>query len=93
MTNDELVDNIVGLMAYDMGCTDSGIHDEQLKEDCKRLVDERRKELTAVFTAYIHNWTDTRNGYDNGYCVSVWDIEDVAKFIAYLGDEFNWDCR
>ena len=34
MTNEELVDALDALMAYDLGATDSGIHDEGLRERC-----------------------------------------------------------
>lgn len=84
MTNDELLDNIIGFMAFDCGATDSGISDPILYERCKQLVDERRGELDSVFAAQVHAWTSPDSEYG---------IEDAARFIAYLGDNFNWDCR
>ena len=83
MTNDELLDNIIGFMAFDE-CQCSGISDPILYERCKQLVCERRLQLDPVFTAQVHSWTSPDSEYAIG---------DAAKFIAYLGDNFNWDCR
>lgn len=89
MTDEELLNSIVGIMAHDEGCVDSGIHDELLRDQCKQEIERRRSEdgdpLTKLFTAYVHKLTAPDSG---GYT-----IEDAAHFIAYLGDQFDWDCR
>ena len=89
MTNERLLENLLGFMAYDHGCLDSGIHDEVLKAKCKQLIDERRddEELIEAFRGYVR-WLLSPEGREQGY-----DLEDIYQFLTYLGDEFNWDVR
>ena len=89
MTDQELLDNIIGFMAYDEGGIDTGIHDEVLKGRCKQIVDERREDdaMAEVFRKYCR-WMLSAEGREEGF-----DLEDVYAFLTYLGDEFNWDVR
>jgi hypothetical protein len=86
MTDRELLNNIIGFWAYESGCTDSGMKNDTLKEECQRIVDSRRddKSLEKLFASYVHELTEPDSQYT---------LEDVARFIAYLADEFDWDCR
>lgn len=43
LTDNQLSAALIGIYAYDTGCTDSGIHDEFLRQTCR----ERLRELTT----------------------------------------------
>lgn len=83
MTRDELIDALVGLYAYDTGCTDSGIHDVVLKAKCvKELETLPLPELTIMIR---EQWL-TDEKLADGYT-----IEDVHLFITWLADEMDFD--
>jgi hypothetical protein len=73
----KLKDSLDGLFAYDMGCTDSGIHDESLREQVKghlaSLPDEEKKKLVDRIIE------------DFG-----WGQEDAREFFNWL--ENDMDC-
>lgn len=82
MSNEQLLDNILGFMAYDEGCIDSGIHDEILKQHCRELVAERGNALEPVFRGLVHDWSHPESAYG---------IDDIRAFFNYLRNEFGWD--
>lgn len=77
MSEDELFAAMDGLMAYDGGSTDSGIHDEILRQRVKNhllglSVDERRAVLSRFVRSYLtdemiaqgYGWEDARSAAD-----------------------------
>jgi hypothetical protein len=90
MSEQELFDAIDGLMAYDHGALDSGIHDErlrsQVREDLKTLAtaELRHCELysrsfNAVMARYMWQYFLNPAAVAKGY-----GVEDVKSFIEWL---------
>lgn len=73
----KLKDSLDGLFAYDKGATDSGIHDEELRQEVKRhlatLPDEEKKELADRIIEEFG-----------------WGSEDSEEFFEWL--EEDMDC-
>lgn len=84
MDEQDLHDALDGLMAYDLGATDSGIHDELLRKQVKRHLRGLNKN---DFRITISRWM---RGYlademlDQGY-----GIEDVRCAIDWLSDSMD----
>ena len=87
MTDEELINAIDGLMAYHYGCTYSGISSPMLKQRCIEEIGLRFEdpELNALFTRYIHEMTNPKEG--------KFTIDDVSRFISYLSNEMGWYCQ
>ena len=81
MTDKELTDAINGLIAYDMGCTDSGIHDERLKQRVIKELHSRGNSI-AFLTQHVIDMLTCDQGYT---------IEDVNELIKWLKKEMNYD--
>lgn len=83
MSDDELGDALEGLYAYDQGATDSGIHDEALREKCKAR-------LQTVEGLWLARWARdhflSERALDQGY-----RLEDVRGFIEWLSDRMDCD--
>lgn len=82
MTDAELWDALDGLCAYDVGCTDSGIHDEKLRAKCieelkiglkpNQMYSDR---VARLVRDNILSEESIKQGYG---------LEDVASFIEWL---------
>lgn len=68
---EELVDKIIGLYAYDQGATDSGIKDDDLKKELRKREDINALLLDCVLTL------DPDIGHT---------IEDVKEFVEWVED-------
>lgn len=88
MTDDELLDALLGLYAYDTGSLDSGIHDEALRA---RVVAELRRRLEdhphhllgcdPATTRLVRDGLISDERIAEGYC-----LEDLASFVTWLTD-------
>lgn len=82
MTDEELIDALDGLMAYDVGATDSGIHDEALRQRCK---DE-------IATRSLRRADDGTHRYDIEVVLAKYgaarlergSLADIKEFIEWL---------
>lgn len=79
----ELKDALDGLFAWDAGCSDSGIHDERLRQRVRdyvrTLAGPERRELLARIARDLYLSDDAlRQGYG---------LPDVEEFISWLGDQ------
>lgn len=86
MDFEEFRDALDGLIAYDTGCVDSGIHDERLRARVIELLngDDGMVWLTrAVRETYM-----TEEAIAQRY-----SIEDVASLIDWLADRMDFDIR
>jgi KaiC/GvpD/RAD55 family RecA-like ATPase len=75
-----LYESLDGLMAYDLGATDSGIHDEKLKEEVKEYLhalDEN--EFRVIITSFVREYFVSEKAVEKGY-----GIEDVKSFMEWL---------
>ena len=80
MTQEKLFDAIDGLSAYDSGCTDSGIHDELLRQRVKDCLNGfTEEEFSVTMSVYIREHFVSEEAIKQGY-----GIEDVAYFITWL---------
>lgn len=85
MTYEMLKDNLDGFFAYDTGCTDSGIKNDGLKEECRKYImsikpDERRHMLARMVVDLYLNEEAVKSGYG---------IEDAQKFISWLDEQMG----
>lgn len=83
MDEQELMDALDGLSAWDAGCVSSGIHDDELKERCKEYL----RSLSATDRRLIlgrigRNLYLTDQRLEQGY-----GLEDIAGFTRWLDDE------
>ena len=85
MDYETLRDSLDGLFAYDTGSTDSGIHDEALRERCKAhlqgLKDDDRRHLLGKMVAEM--WL-SEEALKKGY-----GPEDAKSFLTWLDDEMG----
>jgi hypothetical protein len=78
---------IDGLIAYDHGCTDSGIHDDDLKQAVKdylRALPHQAAEATLA--AHVRDHYLSSEAIQQGY-----GLEDVKQFINWMSQELHWD--
>lgn len=78
-----LTENLAKLYAYDTGCTDSGIKDEELRKiiiNCINNLDE--DEFRIFISTYVRDEFLTSEAIKLGY-----GLEDVKNFIVWL-DEY-----
>lgn len=76
MTDLELM---IGLLADDLGATDSGIHDEDAKANLFKNFSTEQK-IPKIITEYA-TWLLSEKGKALGYTLS-----DVKDFLDWLGD-------
>jgi hypothetical protein len=88
MTDEELGDALSGLYAYDTGCTDSGIHDERLRQQC---IEEMRSRTgpaeiapRLLLSRMIRDHYLTEEALARGY-----GIEDVMSFASWLDEHME----
>jgi len=90
MTDQELMDALSGLFAYDSGATDSGIHDEELRA---RVIEEIRSDAGqfSLFGDRVSRLARemflTDEAIDEGY-----GLEDVQLFANWL-DDYMWPAK
>lgn len=83
MTNEELRQALAGLFAYDIGCTDSGIHDKVLRASVKgvlAIIDP------GDFTRMVREMWFTEEKIAKGYTA-----KDAYEFMQWLNDEMDYD--
>lgn len=85
MTYAEVKDALDGLSAYDLGCSDSGIRDELLRERVKTYLralsdPDRRKLLGRIMRELFLTDEALAQGYGP---------EDAKEFGVWLDDEMN----
>lgn len=83
MDNEQLRDALDGLFAYDMGATDSGIHDVALKCAVKGVI---AIIPPADLTRMIRDMWMSEEAIAQGYTVA-----DAYEFMQWLGDEMDYD--
>lgn len=85
MNYEELKDALDGLIAYDEGATDSGIHDEGLRMRCQEYIQSlppaERRALVAKLT--IDMWLSEK-ALAAGY-----GPEDAKEFLVWMDEEMN----
>ena len=94
LTNEELADALDGLMAYDGGSIDSGIHDENLRARCiaqLKVMDEEKvytytTKADAFLAEFIRERCLSDEALRQGY-----GPEDAGQFLKWLGDEMDFD--
>lgn len=80
MDNKKLFDAIDGLMAYDLGAADSGIKDDDLKEEVRAYLHGSEHASEHLLT-FIHERLKTEHGHTLG---------DVVELLDWLRDEIQW---
>lgn len=82
---EDLVDGMMGIYAYDTGCVDSGIHDELLRERVKQefltSTEGERKLAVIVRENFL-----SEQALDYGFT-----LEDVKNFIEWLSEWMDFD--
>jgi hypothetical protein len=85
MQYDKLKDALDGLLAYHVGATDSGIHDERLRAEVQTYLSElpynARRRLLAAITKDLYL---SASALDNGYGPA-----DVREFLNWLEDDLD----
>ena len=85
MDYEKLKDSLDGLYAYDTGCTDSGIHDESLREECRKYIMARppkdRKILLGKMTTEMFL---SEKAVERGY-----GPEDAKHFLDWLDEQMG----
>jgi hypothetical protein len=82
MTDDEIIDAIDGLMAYDHGSTDSGIHDERLRARVIAWLHANPTDTERVLRRYVLELLAEGSPYG---------VEDVAGLFKWLADSMEYD--
>lgn len=83
MTDEELFDALDGLYAYDQGATDSGIHDERLRQRVSEYLDGlETRSLNETLRRYLLTMYLSDEAFDQGY-----GVEDVRNVLDWLYDE------
>lgn len=61
MTDDELIDALIGIYIYDTGCPGIGIHDELLRAECVAQLKTWPVDQASCYLALrYHVWSETR---------------------------------
>ena len=83
MTPEELGDAMDGLYAYDEGATDSGIHNEALRQ---RVITELQAMDSKWLSRWIRDAMLSEEALEQGY-----GIADVRSFLEWLRDRMDCD--
>jgi hypothetical protein len=94
VTEDELFDALDGLMAYDEGATDSGIHDEDLRERCKaelrRIRDTDGKTVVIRGETHVVGSSDAFDAmmhrFINRLFADGYGYSDVREFVEWMDE-------
>ena len=89
MTDAELRDALNGIYAYDTGSTDSGIHDEALRERCLEALREMPRRPGALaaqqfIARMVRDLYLSEEALAQGY-----GIEDADEFLHWLDDQLG----
>lgn len=89
MTEAELSDSLMGLFAYDLGCVDSGIKDENLRERVRlELFNDPTRSKSQIVSNRISRIVRdeflSEEAISDGY-----GLEDVAEFIEWLDERMG----
>ncbi len=88
MSDDDLLDALDGLFAYDTGAVDSGIHDESLRARCiaelRRRVETPPDHGRLWLSRLIRDMWLSEDALAQGS-----GIEDVVEFIRWLDDRMD----
>jgi hypothetical protein len=80
MEKARLSEALTGLMAYDLGATDSGIHDEELRADVKAYLGRlEENDLSRVLGEFVREQYLSDAALEEGY-----GLEEVREFIDWL---------
>ncbi len=80
MTRDEIMDALSGLHAYDVGCTDSGIHHPELRERVKaQLLAMPPTERRVILAGIGRDLYLTDAMIEKGY-----GLEDIRGFASWV---------
>lgn len=87
MDDKKLYEALDGLFACDMGATDSGICDANLKEEVIQYLKVLAEaELKTKISKFIQEHFLSNEASDSGY-----SDEDVSEFIEWLSEEMDVD--
>lgn len=85
MSDADLWDALSALHAYDMGATDSGIHDERLRERVKETLRQMDPTVRLAFLARgIRDHMLSEEALQQGYGVA-----DVEEFLEWVQSEMG----
>ncbi|MEK5115407.1 hypothetical protein [Bacillus sp. FSL R5-0677] len=85
MEQKQLFEALDGLFAFDNGCIDSGIRDEQLRfQVCNHLEALDENEFRVTLSTFVRQYFVSEERIEKGY-----GIEDVAKFIRWIDGYMN----
>jgi hypothetical protein len=98
VTDDELREALDGLSAYDLGCVDSGIHDEALRQRCiyelrhRRHAASENAEAEAAHRAWeAHTLRDM--WLSDEAVAAGYGVEELLQFIDWLGERMEYPLR
>lgn len=87
MTDDEVLDALDGLMAYDQGATDSGIHDEALRGRVSEALEaDDGAAGMRLLTRFVRERLLSDDAMAQGY-----GLEDVRALFEWLSDRMDYD--
>ena len=76
----KLYDALDGLFAYDIGCTDSGIKDENLRREVANYLGALNdKQFRLIISEFIREYYLSTAALAQGY-----GVEDVVEFIKWM---------
>jgi len=85
MDEKQLTNAMFDIMAYDTGCTDSGIHDERLREEIKtRLKAMSVDDLGLYIGRALREQYLSEEALAKGY-----GVEDVREFLEWLHERMG----
>lgn len=82
VTDEELAAALDGLHAHDIGCSDSGIHDEALRERVKAELARPHSKARLAYVTRDLFLTDDAIGEGYG-------LEDLVEFIEWLKEDMG----
>lgn len=79
-TLDDAWDQLEGIYAYDVGATDSGVHDEQLRQDVARIITAASEDEVRLS---LSRWL--REGWLSEESLAArYGYEDVLQFLKWF---------
>ena len=82
-----LWDALDGLLAYDLGATDSGIHDEALRARVRAQLEALPDDaFRLLISRYVRERMLSEEALTAGY-----GIEDVREFFTWMRDAMDYD--
>jgi hypothetical protein len=90
LTEAEVIDAIDGFLAYELGCTDSGIHDDALQDRVAEWIEADVKRANATLCRMINRWT-TDKRIASGYTLA--DVKELMDWIDRSYDLYSLKVR